>query len=44
MRGLWLNKHGVDGVNEVTGGKVENPISRAIIAAPNKHTAERFVG
>jgi hypothetical protein len=42
MRGLGLDERDVDGANGFAGGKVENPVFRAIIAIPNEHAAKRF--
>jgi hypothetical protein len=39
MRGLGMNKRDVDGAHEFAGGKIENPISRAIVVIPNKYAA-----
>jgi hypothetical protein len=39
---LGFNERDMDGANELAGGKVENPISRAIIELPNEHATKRF--
>jgi hypothetical protein len=41
---MGFDKGHVDGVDEISGGKVENLVARAIIAVPNKHTTKIFWG
>jgi hypothetical protein len=38
VRGSGFSERDIDGANEFAGGKVENRVSRAIIAKPNEHT------
>jgi hypothetical protein len=37
---LGFNECDMDCANEFAGGKIENPVSRAIIAVPNEHVAK----
>jgi hypothetical protein len=41
---LGFDKGHVDGVDELSGGKVENLVARAIIAVSNKHATKIFRG
>jgi hypothetical protein len=42
MRRLGFNERDMDGANEFADGKVENQVSRAIIAVFNEDAAKRF--
>jgi hypothetical protein len=44
MRGLGFDKCNMDGANEHSSGKVENPIVRAVVAISDKHATRCFRG